>query len=388
MPKSNLMNTYNRKDVIFKKGIGSKLYDVNGEEYLDFVSGIAVNCLGHSNASIISTIKNQCEKLMHISNYYWNEQTISLAEKLCKLSDHDKAFFCNSGTEACEAAIKLARKYGSLINKNKNVIIHMKNSFHGRTLGALSITYNENYKTPFYPLIDRIKTVEFNNIDELKDKMNDEVCGVIIEPIQGEGGIKVSNKDFLKEARKLCDKFNSVLIFDEVQCGIGRTGKLFAYKNFDVIPDVVCMAKGLGGGFPIGAIIAKNKFANAFKPGDHGNTFGGNPLACTVALTVLKELTENHIIDEIPKKSNYLIQKLSLLKDNYKIIEEIRGKGLLLGIKVNINCNKIVDSCFNKKLLVISANDNVIRLLPPLNVSKDDIDLAINTLSLVFEELQ
>lgn len=325
---------------------------------------------------------------MHISNYYWNEQTISLAEKLCKLSDHDKAFFCNSGTEACEAAIKLARKYGSLINKNKNVIIHMKNSFHGRTLGALSITYNENYKTPFYPLIDRIKTVEFNNIDELKDKMNDEVCGVIIEPIQGEGGIKVSNKDFLKEARKLCDKFNSVLIFDEVQCGIGRTGKLFAYKNFDVIPDVVCMAKGLGGGFPIGAIIAKNKFANAFKPGDHGNTFGGNPLACTVALTVLKELTENHIIDEIPKKSNYLIQKLSLLKDNYKIIEEIRGKGLLLGIKVNINCNKIVDSCFNKKLLVISANDNVIRLLPPLNVSKDDIDLAINTLSLVFEELQ
>lgn len=388
MPKSNLMNTYNRKDVIFKKGIGSKLYDVNGEEYLDFVSGIAVNCLGHSNASIISTIKNQCEKLMHISNYYWNEQTISLAEKLCKLSDHDKAFFCNSGTEACEAAIKLARKYGSLINKNKNVIIHMKNSFHGRTLGALSITHNENYKTPFYPLIDRIKTVEFNNIDELKDKMNDEVCGVIIEPIQGEGGIKVSNRDFLKEARKLCDKFNSVLIFDEVQCGIGRTGKLFAYKNFDVIPDVVCMAKGLGGGFPIGAIIAKNKFANAFKPGDHGNTFGGNPLACTVALTVLKELTENHIIDEIPKKSNYLIQKLSLLKDNYKIIEEIRGKGLLLGIKVNINCNKIVDSCFNKKLLVISANDNVIRLLPPLNVSKDDIDLAINTLSLVFEELQ
>lgn len=388
MFESSIMNTYGRFDVIFDKGIGSKIYDARGKEYIDFVSGVAVNCLGHSHPAIINAINEQSKKLIHISNYYWNTNAMLLADKLIENSDHSKVFFCNSGTEAVETALKLGRKYGKQNgNENKNVIINMNNSFHGRTMGALSVTAQLKYQTPFTPLLDGIRTVEFNNIQDLTDKFDENVCAVIVEPVQGEGGIIPASKEFLETARLLCDKFNSVLIFDEVQCGIGRLGSLFAYKEFGVIPDVICIAKGLGGGFPIGAIITNDKTSSVLVPGDHGSTFGGNPLACAVSLAVLQELIDNKVIDAVKSKGDYIKKKLLEFKSKYTVIDEIRGVGLLIGISINTDAKKFINLCFNKGLLVITAGTNVVRLLPPLNVEKEDIDEALKIIEDVLIEL-
>lgn len=387
MSKDNVMNTYGRYNVIFEKGIGCKLYDVNGREYIDFVSGVAVNCLGHSHPSIVKTLTEQSSQLMHISNYYWSTKLIELAEKLCSYSDHDQAFFCNSGTEAVEVGLKLARKYGKVKGgENKNVIISMDNSFHGRTMGALSVTAQEKYQKDFMPLIGGTKVAKFNDIEDIKKIMDENVCGVIIEPIQGEGGINPVDKQYLKELRELCDKYDALLLFDEVQCGIGRTGSLFAYKKFGVVPDVICMAKALGGGFPIGAAIATKKAASAFVPGDHGSTFGGNPLAAAVALTVLRELMDNGVLNNVEIMSKYFVEKLNSLKEKYAIIKEIKGMGLLLGISTSKATKEVIDKCFEKGLLVTRAGSDVIRLLPPLNVKKEDIDEAVVILDEVFKE--
>ncbi|MCY6960293.1 aspartate aminotransferase family protein [Clostridium brassicae] len=383
MCKNNIMKTYNRFDVCFERGIGTKVYSTDGKEYIDFVSGIATNCLGHSNPAIIETIKNQSSKLIHISNYYWNTPSINLATKLCKNSHHEKAFFCSTGTEAVEAALKLARKYGKMHGtSNKNKIIYMNNSFHGRTLGALAVTGQKKYQENFTPLMNRVINVNFNDITSIKEIFDKEVCGVILEPIQGEGGIIPAKIDYLKEIRTLCDKFNALLIFDEVQCGIGRLGSLFAYEQFNVVPDVVCMAKGLGGGFPIGAVIT-NKKASIFVPGDHGTTFGGNPLSCAVAYTVLTELIDGGIIASIHKKSNYLINKLKKLKEKHSLIKDIRGMGLLIGFSIDTDTKHFMNKCFEEGLLVVSAGENVIRLLPPLNVSFKEIDEALTILEKV-----
>lgn len=384
MSRSNIMNIYGKFDVTFEKGIGCKLYDEKGNEYIDFVSGVAVNCLGHCHPAIVKTISQQSSKLMHISNYYWNKNNIELAEKLCEYSDHEQAFFCNSGTEAVEAAIKLSRKYGRSKGKNdKNVLIHMDNSFHGRTMGALSVTGREKYQKDFKPLIGGIKTAKFNDIEDLKLKIDENTCGVIIEPIQGEGGINIAESDYLRQVRELCDKYDAILIFDEVQCGMGRLGSLFAYKKFNVIPDVICMAKALGGGFPIGAILANKKAASVFVPGDHGSTFGGNPLASSVALTVIHELVDGGIVDKVDDLNKYFVSKLNILKRKYPVIKEIRGMGLLLGIAVDVEPKIIVNKCFENKFLVASAGTNVIRFLPPLNVKEKDIDIAIE----IFEKV-
>ncbi|MCY6484962.1 aspartate aminotransferase family protein [Clostridium aestuarii] len=377
MSKTNIMNTYGRFDVSFEKGIGTKLYDDNGKEYLDFVSGIAVNCLGHSNPVVVNTIKEQSSKLMHISNYYWNSNNIKLAQKLCENSDHDQVFFCNSGTEAIEAALKLARKHGKIIGENKYKIIYMDNSFHGRTMGALSVTGQKKYQKNFAPLIGGVESVPFNNIEAIKEIMDDTVCGVILEPIQGEGGIISANVEYLMEVKQLCEQFNAILIFDEVQCGIGRCGSLFAYEKFGVIPDVVCMAKALGCGFPIGAILANKKASSAFVPGDHGTTFGGNPLACAVSYAVLTELIDGGIISSINEKSNYIFNKLNKFKEKYPIINEIRGIGLLIGVCISSDTKKFVNECFAEGLLLVSAGKDVIRFLPPLNVSFEEIDSAL-----------
>lgn len=381
------MHTYNRFDVTFEKGKGCRLYDTNGQEYIDFVSGIATNCLGHSSPVVIDAIQKQSSKLMHISNYYWNENAIKLSEKLCKYSNHDQVFFCNSGTEANEAALKLARKYGRINGSDsKNKIIYMDNSFHGRTLGSLAVTGQKKYQKNFMPLMERVQSVPFNDINALVNAFDDDVCGVIIEPVQGEGGIIPADKEYLKTARDLCDKYNAVLIFDEVQCGIGRLGTLFAYQKFGVIPDVVCMAKALGGGFPIGAIMANKRCAYAFVPGDHGTTFGGNPLACGVSYAVLTELIDGGVIKSVDKKSEYLVNKLKELKEKYPVITDIRGMGLLIGIAVSIPVKDLINECFNEKLLLVSAGENVVRILPPLNVSLEDIDAAINILDSVLKK--
>ena len=388
MSKNCIMNTYGRYDVTFEKGLGCKLYDIDGKEYVDFVSGVAVNCLGHSHPAIISALREQSEKLIHISNYYWNTTHTLLAEKLINNSDHSKVFFCNSGTEAVEGALKIARKYGKLKGtEGKNVFLYMDNSFHGRTLGALSVTGQEKYQQDFRPLIDGVRKVNFNDIEDLKRSFDETVCGIIIEPIQGEGGINTANIEFLEEARNLCDKYDALLIFDEIQCGIGRLGSLFAYKKFLVIPDVICIAKALGGGFPIGAVVANEKASMAFVPGDHGSTYGGNPLGCAVGVAVLTELIEGGIIDKIEEKGIYLKERLLKLKDEYNIIDEVKGMGLLIGISLKTEAKKFSNLCFDNGLLVVTAGDNVVRLLPPLNVSKEELGEALAILETVLSEI-
>jgi acetylornithine/N-succinyldiaminopimelate aminotransferase len=385
MSESNIMNTYGRFDVSFEKGIGCKLYDSNGTEYMDFVSGVAVNCLGHSHPSIIKAIEEQSKNVMHVSNYYWNSKSIELAEKLCSLSQHSSVFFCNSGTEAMEVGVKVARKYGKVNGgDSKNVIIYMEDSFHGRTMGALSITGQEKYQNDFKPLIAGTKSAKFNDIEDLEDKMNKNVCAVIIEPIQGEGGINLASVDYLKGVKKLCEENDALLIFDEVQCGIGRLGSLFAYEKFEVVPDVVCMAKALGGGFPIGAAMVNEK-ASVLERGDHGSTFGGNPLASAVSLTVLKELVDGGIINKVNEKSQYIISKLKDFKEKYSIIEEIKGMGLLIGIKLKVDVKEFSKRCFEHKLLAVTAGKDVIRLLPPLNIENNDIDEAMEILDRVLK---
>jgi acetylornithine/N-succinyldiaminopimelate aminotransferase len=383
MSKSNIMHTYGRFDVTFEKGLGSRLFDIHGNEYIDFVSGVAVNCLGHCHPAIVNAIKEQSSNLIHISNYYWNTQHDVLAENLCKYSNHSKVFFCNSGTEATEGALKVARKFGKINGaSDKNVIIYMNNSFHGRTMGALSVTGQPKYQSNFAPLVGNVKSVDINNLAELRANFDENVCGVIIEPIQGEGGVNSATKEYLKECRDLCDKYNALLIFDEVQCGIGRLGTLFAYKKFDTIPDVVCIAKALGGGFPIGAILVNDRAA-VLAPGDHGSTYGGNPLACAVANAVINELTIGGVVSSVDERSRYIVHKLNTLKDKYDLIEEIRGCGLLLGIKIRGEVKTFIDKCFENKLLVVSAGPEVVRLLPPLNVTLEEIDNALNIIESV-----
>jgi len=386
MAKEHLMNTYERFDVVFERGAGSWLYDAQGKEYLDFVAGIAVNCLGHSNPAIIRAISEQSKKLMHISNLYWNGPQLSLAEKLVSYSDHQKVFFVNSGAEAVEAALKLARKYGKIKGGlKKNRILYMKNSFHGRTLGALAVTGQEKYQKDFMPLMGEVEAVLLHDVQDLRKKADQNVCAMIVEPIQGESGIIPVQESFLQEMRKLCDQLDALLIFDEVQCGIGRTGKLFAYQTFGIIPDVICMAKGLGGGFPIGAILAKEEAAAAFSPGDHGSTFGGNPLACAAACAVLDELMEKKVIEGVKEKSAHLMEGLEKLQSKYPAIQEIRGIGLMIGLCFDREVKGIVQKCFEKGLLVIGAGANVIRLVPPLNVEKKEIDQGLEILEDVLE---
>jgi acetylornithine/N-succinyldiaminopimelate aminotransferase len=383
MQNNNIMNTYGRFDVTFDRGVGSRLFDINGKEYIDFVSGVAVNCLGHAHPVIADAIAEQSRKLIHISNYYWNTQHNLLAETLCNHSDHTKVFFCNSGTEANEGALKCARKHGKNVGgANKNIILYMNNSFHGRSLGALSVTGQEKYQKDFAPLLGGVKNITINDINELKNSFSNEVCGLIIEPIQGEGGVNSATVEYLKACRKLCDEYNALLIFDEVQCGMGRLGTLFAYKKFGVIPDVVCIAKALGGGFPIGAVVANDRGA-ALTTGDHGSTYGGNPLACAVSNAILKELIDGGVLSSVDEKSKYFISRLTEFKDKYGLIEEIRGMGLLLGLKLKIEAKTFINKCFEKGLLVVSAGPDVVRLLPPLNVSIDEIDNVLNIIESV-----
>ncbi|UUV18204.1 acetylornithine/succinylornithine family transaminase [Fusobacteria bacterium ZRK30] len=378
-----LINTYNRPDKVFISGKGMKLYDEADSEYLDLVSGIAVNSLGHCHPEIIKTIKKQSEKLLHISNLYHTTEQSELAKKLVGLSDHNKVFFCNSGTEAVEAALKIARKYGKQKGHGKGKILYMKDSFHGRTMGALSVTGQSKYQKEFKPLIGGTEECEFNNINNIIKKMSG-ACAIIIEPIQGEAGLIKADIKFLKKLRELCDKWNCLLIFDEIQCGAGRSGSFFAYKKFGVIPDIVCMAKGLGGGIPIGAILV-NKKADVFIPGDHGTTFGGNALSCAVGNTVLTELIDKGILVTIDKKAELLKEKLELLKKEFDLIKEVRGLGLLQGLKLNKNPGNFIKYALKNNVLLVGAGDNVVRIIPPLNVGEKEIEELYMVLKNIFQ---
>ena len=377
-----IMETYKRFPLVFDKGQGCVLTDNNGKEYLDFVAGIAVDALGHSHPGLLAAMQGQMEKLVHISNLYWSQPGIELAEMLTQASGLDKVFFCNSGAEACEAALKLCRVYGKLKKSKEAVeIIAMQQSFHGRTYAAITATGQPKYQENLEPLMPEIYHVPYNDIEALKAQITPKTCGIILEPIQGEGGIYPANPDYLKEVRKICDEQNIVLIFDEVQTGIGRSGKLFAYQQYGVVPDVVTMAKGLGGGVPIGGIIAKDHVAEVFTPGTHASTFGGNPFVTATAKYVIETLTAPGFLEAVVEKGDYLKSKLEALKKDHPAIKEVRGMGLIVGVQIDADLGAIVAKAMEKGLLLITAGSNAIRFVPPLVVTKAEIDQAVQIFS-------
>lgn len=374
-----IMPTYARFPIAFESGNGCILKDVEGKEYLDCVAGIAVDCLGHNHPGLNSAIAEQCQKIMHVSNLYWTEPQIETAETLVKASGLDKVFFCNSGAEANEAALKLARIYAKQFKSEDAVeIIAMDHSFHGRTYGAISATGQPKYHKGLAPMLPGILHVPFNDFDALKAAVSSKTCAILLEPIQGEGGIYPADYNYLQAVRELCDNENIVLIFDEVQSGIGRTGKFFAYQHYNLKPDVVCMAKGIAGGFPMGGIVACDKVAQVFVPGTHASTFGGNPLATAAARFVLNTITADGFLSEVAEKGDYLMQKLTALKKKHPCITDIRGKGLMLGVALSVPTGEIVSKAMAKGLLLVGAGSDAIRFVPPLIISKEEIDQAVD----------
>lgn len=373
-----IMPTYARFPIAFESGDGCVLKDVDGKEYLDCVAGIAVDCLGHNHPGLNAAIADQCQKIMHVSNLYWTEPQIDAAEILVKASGLDKVFFCNSGAEANEAALKLSRIYAKQFKSEDAVeIIAMDHSFHGRTYGAITATGQEKYHKGLDPMLPGISHVPFNDFDALKAAVSDKTCAVLLEPIQGEGGIYPADYDYLQAVRKLCDDENLVLIFDEVQCGMGRSGKFFAYQHYNLKPDVVCMAKGIAGGFPMGGIIACDKVAQVFTPGTHASTFGGNPLASAASRYVLSVLTGDGFLDDVAEKGNYLMEKLNALKKDHACITDVRGMGLMVGVALSVPTGEIINKAMEKGLLLVGAGSDAIRFVPPLIINKEEIDKAV-----------
>lgn len=375
-----VMNTYSRFPLTLVKGEGVYAYDENGKKYLDFVAGIAVNSLGHGNKKLTEAIKNQAESLIHISNLYWNIKQVTLAEKLVKNSVFGKAFFCNSGAEAVEASLKLARKYAVKSGSGKYEIIAMKNSFHGRTFGAITATGQQKYQEGLSPLLPGIKHAVYNDFESLMALVDEKTCAVLLEPVQGESGIHPADKEYLKKVRELCDEKGILLIFDEVQCGVGRCGSLFAFEQYSVSPDIVALAKGLAGGVPIGAMLATEKASEGFKPGDHASTFGGNPLAAAAANVVIDEILDNGLLENVKKQGAYLTKKLTELKDKHSCIIDVRGMGLMQGIELDFPVKEVIAKCIEKGLLLVGAGEKVIRFVPPLIVSTEEIDECIEIL--------
>ncbi len=372
-----VMKTYNRFPITFEKGEGMYVIDENGKKYLDFVAGIAVNTLGHSNEKLVNAICEQAKKLIHISNLYYNKEQCELAKKLVENGSLEKVFFCNSGAEAIEAALKLARKYGSKTKRQE--IITMNNSFHGRTFGAVTATGQEHYHSGFGDMLPNIKYADFNDINSLKEVISENTVAILLEPIQGEGGIREAKLDYLKEVRKICDEKDILLMFDEVQCGVGRLGTLFAYQSFGVVPDILSTAKGIAGGVPCGVMMASSRVASSFAPGDHASTFGGNPLACAAGNVVVDELLSG-LLENVKKQGDYLKARLEEVCQKYEIVKEVRGKGLMQGIELKDEARKYIEKAIEKGLLLVGAGKNVIRFVPALIVSKEDIDRAIEIL--------
>ncbi len=385
--KKVIMNTYSQLPIAFEKGEGMYLWDSDGNKYLDFVAGISVNALGYSNQAFITKTTEQLNKIVHISNIYWIPPSIELAEILVANSELNRVFFCNSGAEANEAALKLSRKYGKKKHGNDCYeIISLNHSFHGRTFATITATGQPKYQKGLDPLFPGIKYAELNSIEDLKSKISSKTCAIIIEPIQAEGGIHPCTQEFLQYARDVCDEKDIVLIFDEVQCGIGRSGKLFAYQLYNIIPDIITLAKGLAGGLPIGAMVANQEKADAFSPGDHASTFGGNYVACSGGVSVLNQIISEGFLNNVIKQGAYLQKKLEELKTKFSIISEVRGHGLLIGMEFSIPVKEIINKSLEKNLLLLNAGTNVIRFVPPLIVQQKEIDEMITILSNVIAE--
>jgi acetylornithine/N-succinyldiaminopimelate aminotransferase len=386
---SYLAKNYNRKKIFFTYGKGSYLYTVNGKKYLDFVQGIAVNCLGHAHPKLVKTIKDQSKKLWHVSNAFQIPEGEKLAKKLCQKTFADYVMFQNSGAEATEAAIKVARRYFYSIGKpNKTRILCVKNSFHGRTLATIFASGSKKM-TEGFGHVGGFDHFVFGDHKSLKKKITKNTAAIMIETIMGEGGIKVIPDWCLKELRKICNKKKILLILDEVQCGISRSGDFFAFENSKVKPDIVPIAKGIGGGFPIGAVLMNKKVASGMTPGSHGSTFGGNPLAMAVGNSVMDIVSSKKFLNNIKNLSKYFFLNLNLLKEKYpSIIKEIRGKGLLIGIQLYKDQAKFINKLMDNKLLTIRAAENVVRILPPLNVKKKEIDQALMIMNKVCLELK
>ncbi|MCM1192621.1 MAG: aspartate aminotransferase family protein [Butyrivibrio sp.] len=377
-----LLHTYNRYQIVLERGDGVRLYDMEGKEYLDFVAGIAVFALGYHNREYDEALKAQIDKIIHTSNYYYNRPAIEAAKKLKKASGMDRVFFTNSGAEAVEGALKAARKYAYLKDgRTDHEIIAMNHSFHGRTFGALSVTGNPKYREPFEPMIGNIRFAELNDIDSVKDRITDKTCAIILETVQGEGGLMPAAEDFLKELRAVCDERDILLILDEIQCGMGRTGYMYAWQKYGVKPDIMTTAKALGCGVPVGAFLMTERVGrNSLAAGDHGTTYGGNPLACTAVEKVLDLFEQNHIIENVRETAPYLEKRLEELKGRYSCITERRGTGLMQGLVFDRPVGEIIQRAMNNGLILINAGPNIIRFVPPLIITGENIDEMISIL--------
>jgi acetylornithine aminotransferase len=382
-----LMQTYTRQPLSIVRGRGTKVYDLEGREYIDFVGGIAVNILGHGHPDLVQAIQRQAAQLIHTSNLYYTEPQVKLAQMLVDHSFADKVFFCNSGAEANEAAIKLARRYShDKYGAGRFEIITMKNSFHGRTMATLTATGQEKIQKGYEPLLPGFNYVAFNNLEELERAVTDKTAAIMLELIQGEGGVHVADREYLKQMRDLCAQKDVLLIFDEVQTGMGRTGTLFAYEQFGVQPDIMTLAKGLGGGVPIGACLATDSIATAFSPGSHASTFGGNPLACAAGLTVCRILLEGQVLDHAYRMGEYFTKGLFDCKEQHRVVREVRGLGLLQGIDLDMDAKAVVNECLARGILINATGDHVLRFVPPLIITKLEIDRLLNTLAQIFSK--
>ncbi|MCX7913475.1 MAG: acetylornithine transaminase [Thermodesulfovibrionales bacterium] len=384
-----LMNTYNRFPIVLVKGRGTRVWDSEGKEYIDFVGGVAVNVIGHCHPKIVVALQKQAQRLIHVSNFYHIEPQIKLAKLLVKNSFAEKVFFCNSGAEANEAAIKLARKYSkTFFREDRYEIISTLNSFHGRTFASLTATGQEKFQKGFEPLLPGFKYVPFDNIDALKDTISSKTCAIILEPIQGEGGVKIPSGDYLKRVSQICKENKLLLILDEVQTGMGRTGKLFAYEHYGIKPDIMTIAKGLGGGVPIGALLTTEKIASVFEPGTHASTFGGNPLVCAAAIATLETILEDgYLLDHCRRMGKYFLEKLVKIKEKYpEIVYEVRGKGLLIGMELTMEGASIVKACLERGFLINCTAGKVLRFTPPLIIVEEEIDKLTITLKEIIEQ--
>ncbi len=375
-----LMNTYRRAPIAFASGKGVRLTDLDGKSYLDFVAGVAVSALGHSHPALVAAIQAQSARVIHASNLYQIPEQARVAQWLVEHSACDRAFFCNSGAEAIEAAIKLARKFGKQQGPGKYEIIVADHSFHGRTLAALAATAQPKYQHGFEPLPAGFITVPFNDLGALRAAITPMTCAVMLEPVQGEGGVNLARPPYLQGVRRLCDERGLLLILDEIQTGIGRTGKLFAYEHFDIEPDILTLAKALGGGMPIGAMLAKARVAEAFGPGDHGSTFGGNPLACAAALAVLTTVEADGLVAHAAQVGRYLTDQLQGLARTHPVVTGVRGMGLMLAVELSVEAAPVVDAARERGLLINAVKPTTLRLVPPLVVSADEVDEAVRIL--------
>ena len=384
----SLMHAYGRYDITFDHGKGVYLYDVNGKKYLDFYSGIGVNSFGHDYPTYSEALTKQVHRLMHISNYFNSVEAIEAAEAVVKATKLDKVFFTNSGTEATEGALKLARKYYYEKNgKADSEIISLNHSFHGRSTGSVTLTGNPNYQRAFGPLIGGVKYGDINDLESVKKLITDKTAAIIVEPVQGEGGVYVCTKEFLQGIRQLCDEHDIVMILDEVQCGMGRTGTIMTYFQYDLLPDIVCLAKGIGAGFPMGAFVANKKVAAAMKPGDHGSTYGGNPMAGAACRTVFEIIEKDHILEHVQQISKYLHEQLDQLVAKYECIKEKRGLGLMIGLEFDHPVKDYIQKMLDKGLIMVTAGANVIRMLPPFIITEEHVDEMIKILTETIEEV-